>query len=318
MAISGPSSYVPTANEFIAHWQSVNAALGVGNEVTLAGGTTVAMLTSQRDALTVQRDALEAALNGVEIASALIKQRKAALIARFQQFVANVRAVYSGSAYEAALPDQPNFSDAESRFIAPLADIENLWERINNAEGALTLVGGYGQGAFNDDVDDLREEYMNWVKAQSDVKIARAQRNALQDKIYPILKQYRQIIPGKFEAGSPYIETLPRLSPKAGATPEPVNASATWDAAEVKARIVFDASDEADLKEYELRYTPGDEYESDDETVVAKIAPDAPREFLTDAGLTQPGAASTFKVYVILNTGNERGSAAMTVERPLE
>jgi len=32
--------------------------------------------------------------------------------------------------------------------------------------------------------------------------------------------------------------------------------------------------------------------------------------------LNQPGAQVAFKVYVILNTGNEAGSAALLVERP--
>jgi hypothetical protein len=42
-----------------------------------------------------------------------------------------------------------------------------------------------------------------------------------------------------------------------------------------------------------------------------------PQEFLTGFGLTQPGTEASFKVYVILTTGNEAGSAPMTVERPV-
>ena len=41
-----------------------------------------------------------------------------------------------------------------------------------------------------------------------------------------------------------------------------------------------------------------------------------PREFITPFGLNQPGARVALKVYVILNTGNEAGSAAMFVQRP--
>ena len=33
------------------------------------------------------------------------------------------------------------------------------------------------------------------------------------------------------------------------------------------------------------------------------------------AGLGKPGAVATFKVFVQLKTGNERGSAALTVRR---
>jgi hypothetical protein len=50
--------------------------------------------------------------------------------------------------------------------------------------------------------------------------------------------------------------------------------------------------------------------------VIATNAPGAPGEFITPFGLNQPGAKIVLKVYVVLTTGNEAGSAAMFVERP--
>lgn len=50
--------------------------------------------------------------------------------------------------------------------------------------------------------------------------------------------------------------------------------------------------------------------------VIATHTPADAREFLTGFGLTQPGTQASFKVFVILETGNEAGSPAMTVERP--
>lgn len=317
MAISGPSSYISTINEFISHWELANANLGVGNEVILAGGKGVNDLKSLRTSLHTQRSAVEDALNSQVIASSTTKQHKAALIDRFHQFAANVRALYEGSPFESALPHQPRATDAESKFSIPLVDALNLWQRINTSGTVITLPGAYDEGNFADDIDDLHIEYITWAKAGSDLKIARGQRNALQDEIYPMLKQYRQIIPGRFAAGSVYIETLPRLSPLPGATPKAVNASAVWDAAETKARLTWDASSNNKLKEYEVRYTPGTHYDEDDEIVVVNILPNAPRELLTDAGLTQPGASSSYKVYVILTTGNQKGSDTMVVTRPL-
>ena len=41
------------------------------------------------------------------------------------------------------------------------------------------------------------------------------------------------------------------------------------------------------------------------------------RRGVTTFGLTQPGAKIALKVFVILNTDNEPGSAPMIVERPL-
>ena len=70
------------------------------------------------------------------------------------------------------------------------------------------------------------------------------------------------------------------------------------------------------LARYELRGNPGDTYDDDDAVTIATHTPGDPREFLTGFGLTQPGTHASFKVYVILTTGNEAGSAPMRVERP--
>ena len=51
MAITGPSSYVPTLNFFIPHWVSVNSTLGAGGPLVTEGGGTVAILTWYRDQL---------------------------------------------------------------------------------------------------------------------------------------------------------------------------------------------------------------------------------------------------------------------------
>jgi len=51
--------------------------------------------------------------------------------------------------------------------------------------------------------------------------------------------------------------------------------------------------------------------------VVETNSPEDGLEFITNFGLNQPGTQATFKVYVVLNTGREAGSAPMTVSRPL-
>ena len=59
----------------------------------------------------------------------------------------------------------------------------------------------------------------------------------------------------------------------------------------------------------------GLDYSTDDEVVVESVSPSATRVLNTAAGLTAPGVTAGFKVYVITNTGNERGSNAVYVER---
>jgi hypothetical protein len=45
MPLTGPTSYVPTINGFISHWEEVNLLLGAGGPLVLPGGITIAILT---------------------------------------------------------------------------------------------------------------------------------------------------------------------------------------------------------------------------------------------------------------------------------
>jgi hypothetical protein len=79
---------------------------------------------------------------------------------------------------------------------------------------------------------------------------------------------------------------------------------------------VYDASADAMLASYQIRGNAGDDYSDEDAVVIATNAPGDPREFTTPFGLNQPGAKVALKVFVILTTGNEAGSAAVFVTRP--
>jgi hypothetical protein len=134
--------------------------------------------------------------------------------------------------------------------------------------------------------------------------------------IYDILKLYRAKLPTKFPAGHALLDSLPDLTPAAGHTPDAVEVTAVWDAAAVKGKITWTESPEATLSHYEVRGVAGDVYVSADETLLASVAPADAREFLTDFALSVPGVVAGFKVYVVLTTGNERGSEAVFVTRP--
>ena len=95
-----------------------------------------------------------------------------------------------------------------------------------------------------------------------------------------------------------------------------MNASAVFEAPN-QSKVVYDASTEATLHSYQLRGNAGDDYSDEDAIVLAANGPGAPREFTTTLGLNQPGARVALKVYVILTTGNEAGSAPIIVQRPL-
>ena len=198
-----------------------------------------------------------------------------------------------------------------------------LWEKLNAGPAPagvtlpLTLVpGSMGVSEFASAVSALQFAYATEQDKEQLVSIARAKRDRQQDAAYELMKAYRENLPGSAVAQFPeLVETLPRLSPVPGHTPEAVNASAIFEAPNLS-KVVYDASTDTQLHSYELRGNVGESYSAEDAVVIATHGPGEPREFTVPFGLNQPGAEIALKVHVVLTTGNEAGSAALLVQRP--
>lgn len=57
--------------------------------------------------------------------------------------------------------------------------------------------------------------------------------------------------------------------------------------------------------------------DTEDDITIGTIEPGDPLELLTLAGLETPGATALYRVFVILTTGNEKGSNTVAITRPL-
>jgi len=232
-----------------------------------------------------------------------------------------VRALLGTTPYAKALPELPTPTDGQGNFVPPLDDINTLWTKINAAAGIpgftppLLLLGGYALADFGTALTALKAQFSTASTEEVLVTLKLAERNAIQDVIYPLLKSYRQVLPTYFAANSPLVASLPRLTPEPSSTPDAVLANGIWNAPTTQGKITWDASTAPDLAEYEVRWSPGTTYDSAIEIVLGTIAPAAPREFFTAQGLGAVGAVSVFKVYVMTTTGNERGSNTVKITR---
>jgi hypothetical protein len=329
MPISGPSSYLPTIETFLAHWAKVNTALGAKGPLVLAGATpgasvSVADLEALRGKL---EDARNATTDG-SVERSLARETLIALVTRLQRrlvaFNERVRADLPGSAFAAALPEAFSVGDAEGGVRDPLRQMSTLWKKINALAPApagvvlpLTLGDtGATLAEFDAEREALRLAYAALSAAEVELSLARGERNVLQDVIYSVLKNYRLKVPTALPAGDALLATLPPLNPAPGHTPSPVPAHGAWDTAAAQAKLTWSASADPNLDHYEVRAVAGDDYVADDESVLATIAPPGPLEFSTGFALSAPGLTAGFKVYVVLKTGNERGSEAIYVTRP--
>jgi hypothetical protein len=311
-------------NEFIAHWRQCDEALApAAFLVRLPDNTTRSQgeFVTWRDLLQTQKNRVQSCLIEQQILRGSIYLKKVALHAQFSEFVSLLDGYFQNTDFYAARPYAPGVNDGPETFTRPLVDMMLLWEKINAgvAPAGLTLPlvlgDGTDQGAFASAVSALQSSYANERSKAQDLILARAKRDRMDAQAYEIMKSYRGAVPGRLTAFPALVETMPRLTPLPGHTPAAVNASTVFETPNTS-RVIYDASNDAMLERYELRGTVGDRYVDGDAVVIASHGPNDPREFTTTFGLNQPGAEVALKVFVILTTGNEAGSAAMLVERP--
>ena len=327
MAITGPSSYVPTMFSFESHWLEANLLLGAGHAylVRLADGNTTmaqAQFAAMRAALQAQQNSVQSCLTQQQVARGVINLQKTALLGQFALFASVLDAYFENTEFAAMRPVAPGFHDGRETFSRPLGEMMNLWTEINAGPAPagvtlpLALSDGTTQGSFASALSALQFAYAAEEAKLTKVGLARAKRNLLQRKAYEAMKGYREGAVNAFRAFPELLATLPRLTPLPGHTPAAVAASAVFEAPD-QTRVVYAASAEALLHSYQLRGNVGEHYDEADAVVLATHGPNDPREFVTPFGLTQPGARIALKVFVILQTENEAGSAPLLVERPL-
>jgi hypothetical protein len=196
-----------------------------------------------------------------------------------------------------------------------------LWPKINVATipgftGPLLLPGGYAVATLTTELAALKTAYATEKNAEQDVDLERKLRNAVQEKAYAAMRDYRKAVAGAFPENDPHVLSLPTLTPEAGSTPDAVVATGVFDMALLHGKITWTPSTDPNLFQYEVRRCSGANYSTETEVVIGNISPTDPLEFLTTSGLEASGDVATFKVYVILTTGNEKGSNTVTITRP--
>jgi len=319
MAISSIASYLPTMQEFIAHWTDVNAAIAP-TVLTLKGGYTLAMFTTDRAAIETAITGVETMDNARQIASADRDLKKASAKEKLGQYRSSVLGVLAGTPYANTLPKMPPFRANQGIFLKAVDDMANGWSRINSDvipgfTPPLLLASGYALATFTTDVTALRAAFVTSTNAEDNSQQQRSVRNALLPPARARMVQYRQAVKGVLPPAHPLLATIPAISPPPGSTPAAVNASGVWNAGTLEADLTWTPSTNPNLDHYSVRTAPGPTYHAASESVVAEVASNL-TEFSTNAGLVAPGATALFKVYVVLTTANEKGSNTVSVTRP--
>lgn len=320
MPFSGPSSYLTTIDEFVQHWFDVDTALVDPPLELLPGPYTQASLVADRAALSTAITNLVNGINTVEGHRTDRDNRKADIRERMRQLGQFIKGVASESSYVGRIPDLVQFASSPGRWLIAMRDNNDIWTDFNAAPPAgftppLLLTGGYTVANFGTDRTALETTFQNLTQTEQTVDNLLQLREEIYLRVRDRLVAYRPAVEGSFPAGHPLVLSIPRLVPLPGHTPEPVVLSGVWNAVTSMADLSWTASADPDLEEYELRREGSSPYNGNLEQVVSSFAPGT-LSFSTNAGLTAPGSTMGFKLYVILNTANERGSNAVTITRP--
>lgn len=316
MPFSGPSSYLSTIDGFIAHWTDVDAALAPG-ALELSGPYALADLQADRTQLSDEITDLIEAINDLENLRTQRDTSKEDLHERMRQLGAYIRGALADSNYAGEVPPLVAMTSNTGKWILCMRDFRNIWTEINATPPAgftppLILTGGYTLAMFTAAVAALEATFTGIVAAEKAIDRELKERDAVYLSIRDQLVRYREAVQGSFPADHPLVLSLPRISPLPGHTPEAVVLSGVWNAGTQMADLSWTASADPDLEEYEIRRSGESPYNTNLEQVVDSVPPGT-LAFSTNAGLTTPGAIMRYKVYVVLTTGNEKGSNAVEI-----
>ena len=318
MALSGYASYPPTMQEFLAHWDQVNAALAP-SPLVLPGGYGRAALQADYTALTTAITTAENEALVKDAAAATRDTQRVAAREKLLQFRNAVDYLLAGTSFARTLPTLPPERANPAATLKPFQEAIGLWTRINvspvtaDFTPPLTLQGGTTLAQFTTDVTALQDAFNAVTSTEQTAGLARDNRDALLTPIREHLVSYRKAVIATFPKNSPLVQRLPAISPTRGSTPDAVTLQGHWDAAQGKTLLTWTASDNPALERYSVRKCAGPRYKAADEQTIGDIA--AGTTGFEIAGTPQPGSTDCFKVYVVLTTGNTKGSNAVKVTR---
>ena len=324
MAITNLDSYISTADDFLAHWLDANAALGVAKAITIAVGDSGydrgAFQSLRSGLLNLQFD-LQSKDNDVEIARSDIELKKAILLGWINEFNGLLDAYYTTTHFFAARPRVPTLSDGRDTFCRPMMDMATLWTKLNAAPARpglalpIKMVDNTTQVQFVAAITALDLAYQTAQQAEQALTLSRGNRDLQNALVYDIMKNYRQAVPSLCRAFPAIVDSLPRLTPEPGSTPDALTITGLFQAPDI-AHIEHSPVTQGGIKRVELRGNLGETYNPDLATRLAQHGPNDPAVFNTSHGLTGPGTKLVVKVFVINETDNEAGSNSVVIIRP--
>ena len=320
MPITTQSTYPATMQLFLQHWTLVNAALSPA-VLKLQGGYAQTNFAADRAAIVTAFTSVNAQLVTLNLNRNQAFAARKALILRVEQFRKFVRANFKGTTYYKGLPATPKVTEIDTRFLRPIEQIQSLWSMINIAPPTgftppLKLQGGYDITAFSTDVTAIRALFTTFENQKLTYSNAISARNALLRPAVERMVQYRAAVKATLLPADPLYASVPRVYPVAGSTPQTVtDLLFVYKPSDNTVKLTFTPSVSKNISDYQLLYSPGAKWDSGNTQTIATLPATGPFAFNFTLSMVDPEAVGLFKVYVMNDTGNVRGSKMIRIKR---
>lgn len=316
MPISGKSGYPSTLRAFVSHWESVNASLPSPLILPPAANRPDVNTVDNLRRLSKELDTSLANLQQKISASAETRQilgyAKRGILYRAQTLVRNFGTDDPKS--RSALPALPAMHDERERFVRTLESLDRSWQEEEHRSGVrITLAGAYSRTSFLDEISNIQELWAGYFLAHSGRIAAREAYDRSLVPLTRILSDYHSTIERTFPRDSAVRKSLPPVHPPSSHPPKSVTATGIWDNGVEKANIRWEAADETGPFHYEVRYSPGDRYDPEVESVIASVPPEGKPSVFTTEGLRRRGDTALFRVYVVLPNGAEAPGETLAI-----
>jgi hypothetical protein len=293
MPLIGPASFIPLAEEILAHWSLVDEALKSEGPLKLRGEFDRGSFEGLCHRLRAAKEAVARARLRRSIERRDLGEHDELLAHRVSRFNREI-----GAGQICLTPEEA----------------AALWHQIELTEGPRVLGSSYVRLDFVTDLAARKMMIAGIASAERALAAARSERNELQLSIRSFVMDYRDEISAWLPPQHPLLKTLPAMKLLKGKPPTPVEVKAEWDAA--GPRLRWSPSRDPHLHYYEVRAVVGEPYEFEDEDALARIQPEGPFHWELQMPLEEPGNHASFRVYTVALSGHESGSAPVTLTRP--
>lgn len=325
MPLVGPNTYLPTAREFLNHWEQVEATASV--TITLQGGYSRTDFLADIEALDTQIKNLNEAQNTFRAEIVGRDSHKSQLNPLLKRYRAAISASFPGTEWTTTLPKVPNAASTPAKFLDPFRDMRDHWARLNGLPAGtipgytapfVLPIAGTTLAAYTAQLAQMESAFIKVGTAESVVDSTRAGRDALLPGLKERMKQYGNALKATLGTSHPSVKNAPRLTPTRATALPPLNATIQWEGAQKRAVIAFNRlPDSAKVVRYELRYYPGPRYIARNEQTIGQVGGSA-STISTDTGLQFPGAIASYRLYAVTDSGRETGSPSLVMMVPDE